>query len=108
MVESWDEVYSSEGNNHKNIYPDVEIIRFLAKNFPLSNRSKKILDLGCGWGNNLNLLKDKKFDYYGIDYSPSRATKLNRDIKVTNDKTQALKIFDDEIESNIKKGWNKV
>ena len=69
MVESWDEVYSSEGNNHKNIYPDVEIIRFLAKNFPLSNCSKKILDLGCGWGNNLNLLKDKKFDYYGIDYS---------------------------------------
>ena len=60
------------------------------------------------WETNSASTEYPKYVYYGIDYSPSRATKLNRDIKVTNDKTQALKIFDDEIESNIKKGWNKV
>ena len=48
-----------------------------------------------------------KYVYYGIDYSPSRASKLNREIKVSNDKKQIEKIFQDEIESNVKKGWNK-
>ena len=60
------------------------------------------------WETNSASTEYPKYVYYGIDYSPSRATKLNRDIKVTNDKAQALKIFDDEIESNIKKGWNQV
>ena len=55
------------------------------------------------WETNSASTEYPKYVYYGIDYSPSRATKLNRDIKVTNDKAQALKIFDDEIESNIKK-----
>ena len=49
-----------------------------------------------------------KFVYYKIDYSPSRASKLNRDIKVSDDKKQIQKIFTNEIESNIKKGWNKI
>tara|TARA_B100000945_G_C20424828_1_gene619875 strand:+ start:3669 stop:5015 length:1347 start_codon:yes stop_codon:yes gene_type:complete len=60
------------------------------------------------WETNSDNKEYPNYVYYAIDYSPSRATKLNRDIKVTNDKAQALKIFDDEIESNIKKGWNQV
>ena len=49
-----------------------------------------------------------KFVYYKIDYSPTRASKLNRDIKVSDDKKQIQKIFTNEIESNIKKGWIKI
>jgi hypothetical protein len=49
-----------------------------------------------------------KFVYYKIDYSPTRASKLNRDIKVSDNKKQIQKIFANEIESNIKKGWNKI
>ena len=60
------------------------------------------------WETNSSNTEYPKYVYYAVDYSPSRATKLNRDIKVTNDKVQIQKIFDDEIESNIKKGWNKL
>ena len=60
------------------------------------------------WETNSDNKEYPNYVYYAIDYSPSRATKLNRDIKVTNDKVQIQKIFDDEIESNIKKGWNQV
>ncbi len=60
------------------------------------------------WETNSDNKEYPNYVYYAIDYSPSRVTKLNRDIKVTNDKVQIQKIFDDEIESNIKKGWNQV
>ena len=60
------------------------------------------------WETNSDNKEYPNYVYYAIDYSPSRATKLNRDIKVTNDKVQIQKIFDDEIESNIKKGWNQL
>ena len=59
------------------------------------------------WETNSNSKDYPKYVYYGIDYSPSRASKLNREIKVSNDKKQIEKIFQDEIESNVKKGWNK-
>ena len=59
------------------------------------------------WETNSNSTDYPKYVYYGIDYSPSRASKLNREIKVSDDKKQIEKIFQDEIESNVKKGWNK-
>jgi len=49
-----------------------------------------------------------KFVYYKIDYSPTRKDKMKRDIKVSNSKKQILSIFKDEIESDIKSGWNKI
>ena len=52
--------------------------------------------------------KTTKYVFYKVDYSPSRVSKLNRDIKVSNDKKQILNIFNDSIESDIKKGWEKI
>ena len=49
-----------------------------------------------------------KFVYYKIDYSPTRKDKMKRDIKVSNSKKQILSIFKDEIDSDIKSGWNKI
>ena len=49
-----------------------------------------------------------KFVYYHIDYSPTRASKLNRDIKVSCDRKQIMNIFDSEVELKVKKGWNKI
>lgn len=60
------------------------------------------------WDTASNDDKYPKFVYYKIDYSPTRASKLNRDIKVSDDKKQIQKIFANEIESNIKKGWIKI
>ena len=59
------------------------------------------------WETNSNSKDYPNYVYYGIDYSPSRASKLNREIKVSDDKNQIEKIFQDEIESNVKKAWNK-
>ena len=49
-----------------------------------------------------------KYVFYKIDYSPSRAAKMKREIKVSNDKNQILDIFSYEIEKDIKKGWEKL
>jgi len=59
------------------------------------------------WETNIQSDEYSKYVFYKVDYSPSRASKLNRDIKVSNDKKQILNIFKDSIESDIKKGWNK-
>ena len=59
------------------------------------------------WETNVQSDEYPKFVFYKVDYSPSRASKLNRDIKVSNDKKQILNIYKDSIESDIKKGWNK-
>ena len=45
------------------------------------------------------------FVFYKIDYSPTRKDKMKRDIKISNSKKQILKIYDSEIESDIKSGW---
>lgn len=47
-----------------------------------------------------------KYVFYKIDYSPTRGDKLQRDIKVSENKSQIEKIFSKQIESDIKKGWN--
>lgn len=49
-----------------------------------------------------------KFVFYKIDYSPSRVDKLQRDIKVSNNQSQIDKIFLDQIETDIKKGWELI
>ena len=49
-----------------------------------------------------------KFVFYQIDYSPTRADKLKREIKVSNSKDQIEQIFKQNIESDIKSGWNKI
>ena len=38
-----------------------------------------------------------KYVFYKIDYSPTRKDKMKRDIKVSNDEEQIMKIFDTEI-----------
>ena len=64
----WEELYSQPGQSHKNRYPDGDIIRFVMRNFANGERKGvRILDLGCGWGNNLRFLHDEGFEAWGID-----------------------------------------
>ena len=60
------------------------------------------------WSTNSDSYDYPNYVFYKIDYSPSRAAKMKREIKVSNDKNQILNIFSSEIENDIKKGWNKV
>jgi len=98
------EISKEESNN--SIKPKSKIINkeVYTKTMKGATNVKKFLV----WDTASNDDNYPKFVYYKIDYSPTRASKLNRDIKVSDDKKQIQKIFANEIESNIKKGWNKI
>lgn len=48
------------------------------------------------------------FVVHWTDYSPSRATPLERDVRLAPDQALASKIADAMVAENIKKGWTKV
>ncbi len=69
---AWERIYTNPGHRHKNQHPDTDVVRFVMRNYGTSDTDRsriKILDLGCGWGNNLRFLSDAGFDAWGIDFS---------------------------------------
>ncbi|MDC1174976.1 class I SAM-dependent methyltransferase [Bacteriovoracaceae bacterium] len=69
----WEKTYSSNTFRNKNQYPDIELVSFIMRTYgEVEEKSSiNILELGCGWGNNLNFFKDKGFSYCGVDFSES-------------------------------------
>lgn len=67
----WEAIYASDSFRNKNQYPSEEIISFLMRRFGARPDKAKIqvLDVGCGWGNNLSFLKTQGFAYAGVDFS---------------------------------------
>lgn len=45
---------------------------------------------------------------YHTDYSPGRKEQLSRDLRVSNSEVQIMKLFEDMLAENIKKGWKEV
>jgi SAM-dependent methyltransferase len=71
---SWEKnIYSKK--LHLNEYPFDLLVSIIAHNFykiPFEKRKKiRILDLGCGAGNNSKFLSEKGFTVYGVDGSKS-------------------------------------
>ena len=66
--QSWDTVYQQQGRDK---YPSENVIRFMARNYYRVDDRKtvRVLDLGCGGGNNLWYLAREGFAAYGIDGS---------------------------------------
>jgi hypothetical protein len=48
------------------------------------------------------------FVVHWTDYSVTRATPLDREVRLAPSETIAMKLADEMITENIKKGWNKV
>ena len=71
-------------------------------------KGAKMVKKFFAWKTNGDTNNYPEYIFYHIDYSPTRADKLKREIKVSNSKQQILKIFETQIESDIKTGWNKV
>ena len=71
MRNDWEEVYSADTFRDKNEYPSEEIVSFIMRNYGASEHKEviNVLDMGCGWGNNLKFLKDKGFCGVGVDIS---------------------------------------
>lgn len=69
----WEESYGSSGFRNKNQYPDIDLVSFVMNRFGSRPDKKniRILELGCGWGNNLRFFKDQGFSYTGVDFSRS-------------------------------------
>lgn len=67
-LSDWEEIYTADSGAHKNDYPNEDIIRFA---FKYLDNNDRVLDLGCGWGNNLQFLADNEYKPYGIDISPT-------------------------------------
>ncbi|MFH1890126.1 MAG: class I SAM-dependent methyltransferase [Candidatus Kuenenbacteria bacterium] len=69
---SWEKNIYSQGK-HINSYPYDLVVSLVANNFftiPKNKRKKiKILDLGCGAGNNSRFLAENGFATYGVDGS---------------------------------------
>ena len=65
----WEERYNKR--DVVNRYPHEDVIGFMLRNYKADKDKVKVLDLGCGTGNNLVFLAKEGYDYYGIDYSHS-------------------------------------
>lgn len=75
---SWEKIYSK--NQQLNIYPFYDLISFYNKTFKNIN-SVDVLEIGCGYGNNIELMS--KFDHtiYGIDASKEVINKAKNRFK---------------------------
>eukprot|EP01047_Picozoa_sp_COSAG01_P015189 COSAG01_NODE_755_length_13819_cov_130.671939_13_plen_202_part_00 len=76
----WEKVYSEKGDSHKNKYPSEDLVSFVLgkyKNVKKRN-SIRVLDLGCGWGNNTRFFHEEGFDVYAIDFSKSAIANVKK------------------------------
>lgn len=73
-MSSWETNIYSQGKQ-LNKYPYDSVVSFIFKNYSklseIEKRNIRVLDLGCGSGNNSLFLSDFGFETYGIDISPS-------------------------------------
>jgi len=95
MVESvWEKNYKSGRYNR---YPYDQVVSFVLSNYgSVPDRKKiRILDLGCGGGNNTKFLCEEGFDAYGIDSSPT-SIKLTRQFIEDCGEIEKIKLEDFE------------
>jgi len=65
----WESIYSNGGQLNK--WPYSEVVSFFSRMYLTwgGNKKPRILEVGCGVGNNLWFLSDAGFEVSGIDYS---------------------------------------
>ena len=66
---TWESIY--ERGDQLNLYPYDSVVAFMMKNFSskLRTRNIRVLEVGCGAGNNLWFAARQGFEVYGLDAS---------------------------------------
>jgi len=85
-------VYSQNKQINRYPYGELVSIFFNSLNYLNNNHKKniKILELGCGTGNNVKFISELGYDVYGIDASQSACEIANNFIKENNLKATIL------------------
>lgn len=87
-----DDYFESSPYNQRQIFNDVYFQKKLNKIITLTQEKKpNILDVGCGWGNFLQVVKNNSLPYLGIDLSPS-AIKICREEKLNCREADLIKL----------------
>jgi SAM-dependent methyltransferase len=68
-VSYWESIYSQK--RHLNLYPFDEVVSVVFSNFGMNLKNKKVLELGCGAGNNLWFTARHGAQVVGTDGSES-------------------------------------
>ena len=63
---NWEKIYSN--NQQLNIYPFYDLISFYNYNFK-KKYNLKVLEVGCGYGNNIEFMSKYNHEVFGIDAS---------------------------------------
>ena len=87
ISEIWENNYKS---GRFNKYPFDSIVSFIFKNYGYIDDkfSIKVLELGCGGGNNLIMLSDEGFDFYALDASLKSIDIVKKRLKNNFDSTK--------------------
>ena len=96
----------TDSDNEPEIKADSDLIK--KELFVKETRGVKMVKKYFIWKTNSDSNNYPDYVFYKIDYSPTRSLKLQRDIKVSDNKDQIINIFNKQIETDIKKGWNKI
>jgi 2-polyprenyl-3-methyl-5-hydroxy-6-metoxy-1,4-benzoquinol methylase len=78
-LNSWENIYSNN-QSYRNNYPYDEVVSFIKSNFK-EKSNKKILEIGCGTGNNISFLAENGFDSYGFDASKTAVEYAKKKLK---------------------------
>ncbi len=87
QIQSWDPIWEKIFTSQPwGKYPEIELVKFVARNYYKSlDRSKvRILDLGCGPGANTWYIAREGFDTYAIDGSEEAIKLLNERMSKEN------------------------
>ena len=94
-LNEWEEVYSSAEVKHKNKYPSKTVVSFILGRH--RGKGFKVLDIGCGFGNNLRFLLDNGFDAFGVDFSRNVISQIHDEFPGRVSCGNALNLeFDDD------------
>ncbi|ATU04867.1 hypothetical protein BKN14_00205 [Candidatus Gracilibacteria bacterium HOT-871] len=81
FIKNYDNIAKKFAKSRKNMKWE-EITYFIEKYFPLDFEKISVLDVGCGSGRLLEHLqenlKNKKIDYFGIDFSPEMISEARK------------------------------